>query len=191
MRFALLLLVWTTFLTPTPDRGPIRAPTFLTFEGPSLWPLNSTSVALNVYATIPFESVGLSYWLQTEARVADYIYIYAPEYFTFTDPNQTGIIFFNSPYGADSRYRRTSHDLGATVVDILEPIPPATHWITRLRFFVSGRAPVGNYSLRLTTAYPARSGVIANSPPLFDRETDLPPAQFNFSVVPALAPTTP
>ncbi len=144
--------------------------------------------AFNLDATVTFTGYtgdGLSYWLQVPTALAPYISITSEQYFTFTDPNNTGPKTFVSSSGADSGFlsdqgSTTSGDLGATATTSAADVAAGTYKVTTLSFTLSANAPNGTYMLRTTTLLPKTSEMSDNA---FVTHA-LPSAFYTLTVVP-------
>jgi hypothetical protein len=143
----------------------------LHITGPGLW-TPGTSIVLSVqdtYQGFGAGSYGLSYWLQVTNAIAPSLTITGLTYFTFTDGNNIGTFpfSFNSNSGADSGFMTTttangqSGDLGGTS-NPLVTVPDGSYHVTDITFALAAGAPVGQYTLRTTTASP-RGGIQVTS----------------------------
>jgi hypothetical protein len=122
-----------------------------------------TPFSLDVSLTFSgYTGDGLSYWLQVPTALAPYITITSEQYFTFTDPTNTGAKTFVSSAGANSGFSSdqgssNSGDLGGTATNSSSDVASGTYQVTTLNFLLSASAPVGTYSIRTTTLSPRTS----------------------------------
>jgi hypothetical protein len=128
-----------------------------------------------------YQSLGLSYWLETAPGTQSFFSITAETYFTFPDgvPGWPNNFDFMMTYGVDTGYFATHNDLGAAVHDVNMPVPPGTYQVSHIKFSITGAAP-GVYTFFTTTTTPRPS--IVDDTGFHDRS--LPQASFTITVVP-------
>jgi hypothetical protein len=127
----------------------------LSFSNPGPVTPGST---FNVSVSLTFSgysAVGVSYWLAVDNALAPFLSIISKTHFTFPDPNQSipvGGSPFNSTAGSPPGFMNESTDLGATVNDpFTESVLPGMYHITDITFSLAAGAPVGMFTIRLTT----------------------------------------
>jgi hypothetical protein len=129
-----------------------------------------------------YQSLGLSYWLETAPGTQSFFSITAETYFTFPDGQQPfwpNNFDFAMTHGVDTGYFATHNDLGATVHDVNMPVPPGTYQVSHITFSITGAAP-GVYTFFTTTTTPRPS--IVDDTGFSDRP--IPQASFTITVVP-------
>ncbi len=148
-----------------------------------------SAFSLDTSATFTgFTGVGLSYWLQVPAALAPFITITSEQYFTWTDPNQTGTnTTFTNATNANSGYLLENRDLGATSTNdpndpsiFLQAQSPGTYLVSTLNFTLSASAPAGTYTL-LSTTLGGKASAIGDS--AFGSHS-VGAAAYNITVVP-------
>jgi PEP-CTERM motif len=120
---------------------------------------------LDTYVTFTgFTGAGLSYWLEVPNALAPFITITGESYFTWTDANQTFFgsdVFGSTDTGTDSGNKSEDRDLGGTSIFsggvFVQQQGAGTYQVSTLNFALSG-APVGIYTLQLTTVNPNVKG---------------------------------
>jgi len=132
-----------------------------------------------------YDSLGLSYWLETAPGTQSFFSITAETYLTFTDgiPGWPNNFDFVMPNGVDTGYFATHNDLGAAVHDVNMPVPPGTYQVSHISFLIMGAAP-GVYTFYTTSTGP-RPSIVSDTG---FRDWPLPRASFTITVVPE--PTT-
>lgn len=135
-----------------------------------------------------FTGVGLSYWFQVPTALAPFITITSEQYFTWTDPNQTGTnTAFSSMTNASPGYLVENRDLGATSTTdpdnnnaFLQAQAPGTYLVSTLTLTLSASAPAGTYTL-LSSTLGGKASAIGDSN--FGSHS-IPAAAYNITVVP-------
>jgi hypothetical protein len=133
-----------------------------------------------------YDSLGLSYWLETAPGTQSFFSITAETYLTFTDGAQPGwpnSFDFVMPNGVDTGYFATHNDLGAMVHDETMPIHPGTYHVSHISFSITGAAP-GVYTFYTTSTGP-RPSIVSD---IGFHDMPLPRASFSIMIVPE--PTT-
>src|SRR5882762_6596407 len=95
-----------------------------------------------------YSAVGMSYWLETAPGTQSFFHITAEDYLTFTDGTQPGWpneFDFPMTNGVDAGMFATHNDLGGTLVDVNNPVPPGTYQVGHISFSITGAAP-GTYT---------------------------------------------
>jgi hypothetical protein len=129
-----------------------------------------------------YNAVGMSYWLETAPGTQSFFHITAEDYITFTDGTQPGWPNeFNFPMtnGVDAGMFATSNDLGGTLVNVNNPVPPGTYQVGHITFSITGAAP-GTYTFFTTTTNP-RPSVVSDSNFM---DNNLPQNSFTITIVP-------
>ena len=124
----------------------------LSISGPSSW-ARGTKVTVAVqdkYFNLG-GSYGFSYWLMVGATIAPFLAITGLKYFPPFNAGYNGPfpIYFDQN-GVDSA------DLGATS-NPLHCVPDGSYHVTDMTFAIAGNAPVGTYTLHITTMIPRPS----------------------------------
>jgi hypothetical protein len=124
----------------------------LSINGPSSW-ARGTKVTVAVqdkYFNLE-GSYGFSYWLMVNTTVAPFLSITGLKYFPPFNAGYNGPfpIFFDQN-GVDSA------DLGATS-NPLHCVPDGSYHVTNITFGIANNAPVGTYTLHITTGNPRPS----------------------------------
>lgn len=163
----------------------------LTFNGPAVWN-PGTTVSLDTFLTFsPYQSVGLSLWLEVPTAIAPFLTITSETYSptAWTDPNQSGAnTGFGGTSGARAGYNIENRDLGATSQTdpndnhFLEIRNAGTYQINTLMFAIAAGAPAGTYVLFSSSNSPRISEV--TSYPDFNDNNIIPPGAFTFTIVP-------
>ena len=147
----------------------------LSFTGPSSW-VPGTSITLSVqdkYFNLG-GSDGFSYWLMVNTTVAPFLSITGLKYFLTFNAGYNGPfpIFFDQS-GVDTA------DLGASP-NPLRVVPDGSYHVTNITFGIANNAPVGTYTLHITTGNPRPSiQTDANF-----NDVPFPQISFVFNVVP-------
>ena len=81
--------------------------------------------------------------------------------------------------GVDAGMFATHNDLGGTLVDVTNPVPPGTYQVGHISFSITGAAP-GVYTFFTTTTNPRPSTVGGDN----FGDNNLPRASFTITVVP-------
>ena len=183
------ITIGTTFGQSRPL--PIPNTQSITFSGPTDW-TPGTTVSLDTILTFaPYQSVGLSLWLEVPTAIAPFLTISGETYdpSSWTDPNQSGAnTTFVGTSGARAGYNNENRDLGATSQTdpndnhFLEIRDAGTLTINHLSFTIGAGAPVGQYVLFSTSLTPRISEV--TSYPDFSDNNIIPPGSFTFNIVP-------
>ena len=129
-----------------------------------------------------YQSLGLSYWLETAPGTQSFFSITAETYFTFPDGQQPfwpNNFDFMMTHGVDTGYFATHNDLGGTVYDVNMPVNPGTYQVSHITFSITGAAP-GVYTFFTTTTTSRPSEV--DDTGFHDRA--IPQASFTITVVP-------
>ena len=134
-----------------------------------------------------FTGVGLSYWLQVPVALAPFITITSEQYFTWTDPNQSGAnTGFTSTTNANPGFMIENRDLGATSTtdpndnSFLQAQAPGSYLVSTLTFTLSASAPAGTYTL-LSSTLGGKASAIGDSN--FGSHS-VPGASYSITVVP-------
>jgi hypothetical protein len=129
-----------------------------------------------------YSAVGMSYWLEVPGAAQSFFHITAETWLTFTDPTQPGEpnnFDFPMTNGVDAGMFATHNDLGGTLVDVTNPVPPGTYQVGHISFSITGAAP-GTYTFLTTTTNP-RPSVVSDSN---FNDNNLPQGSFTITVVP-------
>jgi len=147
----------------------------LSISGPSSW-ARGTKVTVAVqdkYFNLG-GSYGFSYWLMVNTTVAPFLSITGLKYFPPFNAGYNGPfpIFFDQS-GVDTA------DLGASP-NPLRVVPDGSYHVTNITFGIANNAPVGTYTLHITTGNPRPSiQTDANF-----NDVPFPQISFVFNVVP-------
>ena len=163
----------------------------LSFNGPTNW-TPGTTVSLDTILTFsPYQSVGLSLWLEVPTAIAPFLTIASETYdpSSWTDPNQSGAnTTFIGTSGARPGYNIENRDLGATSQTdpndnhFLEIRNAGTLTINNLMFSIAANATPGTYTMFSSSLTPRISEV--TSYPDFSDNNIIPPGSFTFTIVP-------
>jgi PEP-CTERM motif len=153
----------------------------ITFSGPSEW-TPGTTVSLDVSLTFSgYNALGLSYWLEAQNPLAQYITITNIQWFTFPQHGQP-VYPINFEGGiVVGGYGGEQFDLGGEPGNPPGFIGPGTYHINTITFSLAPNAPTGSFILRSGVTSPRISEVTDTD---FNDNNILPPGTFVINVVP-------
>lgn len=154
----------------------------ITFSGPSEW-IPGTSVSLDVSLTFSgYNALGLSYWLEVQNPLAQYITITNIQWFTFPQHGQPQYPISFEGGIVVGQYGSEQFDLGGTVTNPQsKSVPPGTYQVNTITFSLDPNAPTGSFILRTMATSPRISEVTDTD---FNDNNIIPPGTFVINVVP-------